>query len=85
MKNVLEEITRLRTKRNWSEYDLAKRSGLYKRLIKSVKGSVSPCHSSLRKMMILSVSHPGKENCLIIGRPYQRHNNVFFWNYSSTF
>ena len=28
MKNVLEEITRLRTKRNWSEYDLAKRSGL---------------------------------------------------------
>ena len=28
MKNVLEEITRLRTKRNWSEYDLAKRAGL---------------------------------------------------------
>ena len=28
MKNVLEEIKRLSTKRNWSEYDLAKRSGL---------------------------------------------------------
>lgn len=28
MKNVLEEITRLRTRRQWSEYDLAKRSGL---------------------------------------------------------
>lgn len=28
MKNVLAEITRLRTKRKWSEYDLAKHSGL---------------------------------------------------------
>lgn len=28
MKNVLEEITRLRTKRKWTEYDLAKHSGL---------------------------------------------------------
>lgn len=28
MKDVLKEITRLREKRKWSEYDLAKRSGL---------------------------------------------------------
>ena len=28
MKDVLEEITRLRIKRKWSEYDLAKHSGL---------------------------------------------------------
>jgi len=28
MKDVLKEITRLREKRNWSEYDLAKHSGL---------------------------------------------------------
>lgn len=28
MKDVLEEITRLRLKRNWSEYELAKHSGL---------------------------------------------------------
>lgn len=28
MKDVLEEITRLRLKRKWSEYDLAKHSGL---------------------------------------------------------
>jgi len=28
VKDVLEEITRLRTKRKWSEYDLAKHSGL---------------------------------------------------------
>lgn len=28
MKNILDEITRLRQERNWSEYDLAKRSGL---------------------------------------------------------
>ena len=28
MKDILEEITRLRIKRKWSEYDLAKHSGL---------------------------------------------------------
>ena len=28
MKNVLEEITRLRLERKWSEYDLSKHSGL---------------------------------------------------------
>lgn len=28
MKDVLEEITRLRLKRGWSEYELAQRSGL---------------------------------------------------------
>lgn len=28
MKNILDEITRLRQGRNWSEYDLAKHSGL---------------------------------------------------------
>lgn len=28
MKDVLEEITRLRIRRKWSEYDLAKHSGL---------------------------------------------------------
>lgn len=28
MRDVLEEITRLRMKRKWSEYDLAKHSGL---------------------------------------------------------
>ena len=28
MKDILEEITRLRLKRNWSEYDLAKRSNI---------------------------------------------------------
>ena len=28
MKDILKEITRLRLKRNWSEYDLAKHSGL---------------------------------------------------------
>lgn len=28
MKNILDEITRLRQERNWSEYDLAKHSGL---------------------------------------------------------
>lgn len=28
MKDILKEITRLREKRNWSEYDLAKHSGL---------------------------------------------------------
>lgn len=28
MKNILEEITRLRMGRNWSEYDLAKHSGI---------------------------------------------------------
>lgn len=28
MKNILNEITRLRLERNWSEYELAKKSGL---------------------------------------------------------
>ena len=28
MKDVLQEITKLRLKRNWSEYELAKNSGL---------------------------------------------------------
>lgn len=28
MKDILEEITRLRLERNWSEYDLAKQSGI---------------------------------------------------------
>lgn len=28
MKNILNEITRLRIERNWSEYELAKKSGL---------------------------------------------------------
>lgn len=28
MKDILQEITRLREERNWSEYELAKRSGI---------------------------------------------------------
>ncbi|MDO4284156.1 MAG: helix-turn-helix transcriptional regulator [Eubacteriales bacterium] len=28
MKDVLQEITRLRTKRDWTEYELAKRAGI---------------------------------------------------------
>lgn len=35
MKGILEEITRLRLERNWSEYDLAKRAGVPQSTISS--------------------------------------------------
>lgn len=51
MKNILEEITRLRLERNWSEYDLSKRSGITQSTISTwYRRNQNPTIHSLEKI-----------------------------------
>ena len=69
MKDVLEEITRLRLKRGWSEYELAKHSGLAQSTISTwySKGQTptleSRCLNSLRKVLSQYLLHRDKGKC----------------------
>lgn len=53
MKDVLKEITRLRTERNWSEYELAKHSGMTQSTISNwYRKNQVPTIASLEKICI---------------------------------
>ena len=58
MKDILTAITELREQRNWTEYQLAERSGLPQSTISSWfrKGMIPTCHP-LRKYVWLLESH----------------------------
>lgn len=51
MRNILEEITRLRLERGWSEYDLSKKSGIPQSTISTwYRRNQSPTVHSLEKI-----------------------------------
>ena len=83
MKDILQEITRLRLERGWSEYELAQNSGLSqstistwyrkiklrpsKRWIKYVLGSVFHCRNFLPRAQMQLYSLRNKKKYWIIG------------------
>lgn len=49
MKDILKEITRLRLERNWTEYELAKKSGLAQSTISSwYRKKTNAKHTNIR-------------------------------------